>query len=160
MSFPVQKSGMEKAVKFPSSSQRARALSTDSGIPEKLQSPVTDSGNDISEHSCTHLGATSTQEWVERKVGLQKQKTQEKKEAESRGPIEKEEARAGLSKEKEAKGMTDGERAAKAAEEKLGKHSHCQTGGEPVGEHNYWLGSYRFTGTQLCYTNGSEEAQV
>lgn len=42
MSFPVQKSGMEMAVKFPSSSQRARALSTDSGSPEKLQSPVTD----------------------------------------------------------------------------------------------------------------------
>lgn len=95
-------------------------------------------------------------------MGLQKQKTQKKKEAENRGPIEKEAARAGLSKE-EAKEMSDGEEASKAAEEKLGKHSHCQTGGKPVREHNYRLGSYRFTGTQLCYTNGvagSEEAQV
>lgn len=66
--------------------------------------------------------------------GLQKQKTQEKKEAESRGPIEKEAARAGLSKKTEAKEMTDGEGAAKAAQEKLGKHAHCQTEGKPVRE--------------------------
>lgn len=45
--------------------------------------------------------------------------------------------------------MTDGEGAAKAAQEKLGKHSHCQTGGKPVRKHSYWSGIYRFTSMEL-----------
>lgn len=79
MSFPVQKNGMEMAVKFPSSSQRATALSTYSDSPENLQSPVTDSGNGISEDLCAQLGETSIQEWVERKVRLQKQRKPRRK---------------------------------------------------------------------------------
>lgn len=118
MSFPVPKNGsdgVEVAVEFPSGSQRARVLSTDCRSPEKLQSPVADSGNGISEALCAQLGETSTEECVERKVAAETEKTQDKKEAESSGPVEKEAAGAGLNKEKETKEMTDGERVAKAA---------------------------------------------
>nr|KAF6400022.1 SDE2 telomere maintenance-like protein [Molossus molossus] len=118
MSFPVPKNGsdgVEVAVEFPSSSQRARVLSTDCSSPGKLQSPVADSGNGISEDLCAQLAETAAEECVERKVAAETEKTQHKEEAESRGPIEKEAAGAGLNKEEETKEMTDGERVAKAA---------------------------------------------
>lgn len=67
------------------------------------------------------------------------EKTQEKKEAESRGPIEKEAARAGLSKKPEAKEMTDGEGAAKAAQESwenmpTAKLKESQSGNTAIGQ--------------------------
>ncbi|MBW04858.1 Protein SDE2, partial [Eschrichtius robustus] len=118
MSFHVPQNGsdgVEMAAEFPSSSQQARVLSADSGSREKLQTPVTDSGNDISEDLSAELGEASTQEYMERKMAIETEKTQEKNEAESKEPLEKEAAGVGLNKEQETKEMTDGERAAKGA---------------------------------------------
>ncbi|XP_058921750.1 splicing regulator SDE2 isoform X1 [Kogia breviceps] len=118
MSFHVPKNGsdgVEMAAEFPSSSQQARVLSADSRSREKLQTPVTDSGNGISEDLYAELGEASTQEYMERKMAIETEKTQEKNEAESKELLEKEAAGVGLNKEQETKEMTDGERAAKGA---------------------------------------------
>ncbi|XP_029082698.1 replication stress response regulator SDE2 isoform X2 [Monodon monoceros] len=118
MSFHVPQNGsdvVEMAAEFPSSSQQARVLSADSRSREKLQTPVTDSGNGISEDLYAELGEASTQEYMERKMALETEKTQEKNEAESKEPLEKEAAGVGLNKEQETKEMTDGERGAKGA---------------------------------------------
>nr|XP_010972154.1 replication stress response regulator SDE2 [Camelus bactrianus] len=118
MSFHVSRNsrdGVEMAAEFPSSSQPARVLRTDTRSPEKLYIPVTDSGNNISEDLCAELGEASTKECMERKMAEETEKSQEKKESESKKPTEKESAGTGLSKEKETKEMTDGERAAKVA---------------------------------------------
>ncbi|KAF5919286.1 splicing regulator SDE2 [Diceros bicornis minor] len=105
--------GVEMAGGFPSSSQRARVLTTDSRSPGKPETRGTDSGNGISEDLCAELGETSTEECVERKMADEREKTREGKEAESREPIGKEAAGAGLSEERETKGRTDRESAAK-----------------------------------------------
>ncbi|XP_019514559.1 PREDICTED: protein SDE2 homolog [Hipposideros armiger] len=84
MSFHVPKSdsdGVDVAAEFPSSSQRAPGLSTDCSSSEKPQTPVTGSGNGVSEDSCTELGATSPHVYVERKTATETEKTQERKEA-------------------------------------------------------------------------------
>ncbi|XP_016076716.1 PREDICTED: protein SDE2 homolog [Miniopterus natalensis] len=143
MSLPVPKNdsgGVEMAVEFPSSSQRARVLSTDCSSPEKLQSSVADSGNGVSEDVCAQLGATSTKGCVGRKVAVETEKTQQKKEAERRGPIERDPAGAGLSEEKETKDMTDGEPAAKAAPGEDGENiptaklEESQSGNTAIGQ--------------------------
>lgn len=118
MSFHVPKNdsdGIDVAAEFPSSSQRAPGLSTDWSSSEKPQTPVTGSGNGISEDSCIELGATSPHAYVERKTATETEKAQERKEAESEEPTEGEAAGAGLNKEEETKKMTDGDRAVKVA---------------------------------------------
>ncbi|XP_065744776.1 splicing regulator SDE2 [Phocoena phocoena] len=118
MSFHVPQNGsdvVEMAAEFPSSSQQARVLSADSRSREELQTPVTDSGNGISEDLYAELGEASIQEYMERKMALETEKTQEKNEAESKEPLEKEAAGVGLNKEQKTKEMTDGERGAKGA---------------------------------------------
>lgn len=115
MSFHVPKhdsDGVEMAAEFPSSSQRAPGLRTDCSSPEKLQTPVTGSGNGISEDSCAELGEIPTQAYVERKMATEREKTQEEKEAERKEPTERKAAGTGLHEEKETKEMTDGEKAA------------------------------------------------
>lgn len=105
---------VEMAAEFPSSSQRAPGLRTDcsSQTAEKLQTPVTGSGNGISEDSRAELGEIPTQAYVERKMATEREKTQEEKEAERKEPTEREAAGTGLREEKETKEMTDGEKAA------------------------------------------------
>ena len=84
MSFHVSQNGcdgVDTAAEIPSSSQQARVLNTDCRSPEKLQSPLTDSGNSISEDLCAELGETPTQEYMERKRAVETENTREKKEA-------------------------------------------------------------------------------
>uniref|UniRef100_A0A8C6E462 Replication stress response regulator SDE2 n=1 Tax=Moschus moschiferus TaxID=68415 RepID=A0A8C6E462_MOSMO len=116
MSFHVSQNGcdgVDMAAEIPSGSQQARVLSTDCRSPEKLQSPLTDSGNSISENLRAELGETPTQQYMEGKRAVETQNTQEKKEAEGKGSLEKEAAGAGQNTEQETKEMTDGTRAAK-----------------------------------------------
>ncbi|XP_045393101.1 replication stress response regulator SDE2 [Lemur catta] len=118
MSFHAPRSGsygVNVAGEFPSSSQRAGAVSMEFGSPEKLPIPVTDSGKDISEDSCAGLGETSAKEHMENKVVLETAETQERNKAESEEPTEKEAVGAGLNRDKGTKAMTDGERAAEVA---------------------------------------------
>ena len=70
--------GVDRAAEIPSSSQQARVLSTDCRSPEEPQSPLTDSGNSISEDLCAELGETPTQEYMERKRAIETENTQEK----------------------------------------------------------------------------------
>lgn len=107
--------GVNMAAGIPSSSQQARVLSTDCRSPEKLQSPLTDSGISISEDLRAELGETPSQEYKERKRSVETENTREKKEAEGKEPLEKEAAGVGQNTEQETKEMTDGERAAKGA---------------------------------------------
>ncbi|XP_021782327.2 replication stress response regulator SDE2 isoform X4 [Papio anubis] len=106
--------GVEMAAKFPSSSQRARVVNTDRGPPEQLQIPVTDSGRHISEDLCAGLG--ESKEHMESRIVTETEETQEKK-AETKELIEEEPTGAGLSKDKETKERTDGERVAEVAPE-------------------------------------------
>ncbi|XP_057584906.1 splicing regulator SDE2 [Hippopotamus amphibius kiboko] len=118
MSFRVPQNGsdgVEMAAEFPNSSQWARVLNTDSRSQEKLQTPVTDFGNGISEDLCAELGEASTQEYMERKMAVETEKTQEKEESQSKEPLEKEAAGIGLNKEQETKEMANGEGAAHGA---------------------------------------------
>ncbi|KAG5202212.1 hypothetical protein R6Z07M_011437 [Ovis aries] len=107
--------GVDRAAEIPSSSQQARVLSTDCRSPEEPQSPLTDSGNSISEDLCAELGETPAQEYMGRKRAVETENTQEKKEAEGKEPLEKEAAGVGQNTEQETKEMADGERAAKGA---------------------------------------------
>nr|XP_008542606.1 PREDICTED: protein SDE2 homolog [Equus przewalskii] len=107
--------GAEMAAEFPSSSQGARVLSTDSTLPEKARTPASDSGNGVSEDTCPELGETSAKEDVERKMAAETEETQEEKEAGSKGAIGKEAVGAGLNKEEETKERTDEGRAAQVS---------------------------------------------
>uniref|UniRef100_A0A8D1NQS2 Replication stress response regulator SDE2 n=1 Tax=Sus scrofa TaxID=9823 RepID=A0A8D1NQS2_PIG len=120
VSFPVPphgSDGVAMAAKLPSSSQQARVLvSTDPRSSEKLPTPVTDSGEGISEDLCAELGEASTEEeHVERKTAAEIENTQEQKETETEEPREKEAAGVGVNKEQETQGMADGEGAAVGA---------------------------------------------
>ncbi|XP_047611042.1 splicing regulator SDE2 [Phacochoerus africanus] len=119
VSFPVSphgSDGVAMAAKLPSSSQQARVLSTDPRSSEKLPTPVTDSGEGISEDLCAELGEASTEEeHVERKTAAEIENTQEQKETETEEPREKEAAGVGVNKEQETQGMADGEGAAVGA---------------------------------------------
>ncbi|MBZ3886373.1 Protein SDE2-like protein [Sciurus carolinensis] len=99
---------VEMAGELPSSSQREEELSTDSGLSEQVQSPVTDSGKSISEDLGAELGETSTKEHEGRKM-VREAETKERKKAECQELIEREAAGAGWSKDKEKKEITDGE---------------------------------------------------
>ncbi|XP_077024692.1 splicing regulator SDE2 isoform X2 [Tamandua tetradactyla] len=118
MSFQFPKNGSDGVgmeVEFPSGSQRATLLSTDSGLPEKLQTPVIDSRIDMSEDLCAKLDETSTEEQTERKMPVETEVNQEKKETESKESIENEAIWARLNGEEETKEMTNGERVNKVA---------------------------------------------
>ncbi|XP_062938877.1 splicing regulator SDE2 [Cynocephalus volans] len=106
---------VEMVAEFPSSSQRVRVLRADTGSPENPQVPATGCGKGISEDSSAEPGEACAVEHGERKMVIETEETQEKKEAEGRGPIEEEAAGDGLNKDKETKEMTDGEGAAKVA---------------------------------------------
>uniref|UniRef100_A0A8D2BB61 Replication stress response regulator SDE2 n=1 Tax=Sciurus vulgaris TaxID=55149 RepID=A0A8D2BB61_SCIVU len=111
MSFSTPKNGrhdVEMAGELPSSSQREEELSTDSGLSEKVQSPVTDPGKCISEDLGAELGETSTKEHEGRKM-VREAETKERKKAECQELIEREAAGAGRSKDKEKKEITAGE---------------------------------------------------
>ncbi|XP_024431880.2 splicing regulator SDE2 [Desmodus rotundus] len=116
-SFPLPKSGSDSiatAAEFPSGSQKARVLSADCSSPEKPQSHTADPRSGIAEGLCAQLGEAST-ERAERKMETQAEKTQEKMEAESRGPTDEDAAGAGLSEERDTEEIAQGEQAAQAA---------------------------------------------